>query len=193
MQLNVRRPMCVSDSKMEARTHFMAPVEIHHRHLTTRRSSRRWHASITRIGSLVFFITLATFIQACTDAGSAPPTSALSFPEDTTSHGAVSFVRDVQPIFLNNCALAGCHNASSHTGNFNTSTYATLRSGGYTFGAAVIVAGDSSGSALMQLIRSNNNLIGLRMPLGGPYKDSGLPDSLIVRIGRWIVEGAPNN
>jgi hypothetical protein len=107
--------------------------------------------------------------------------------------GQLSFAVDVQPIFLANCALPTCHEPPTPTSNFNATTYAGLRAGGYTFGSSVIVPGDSVKSEIMKMVRSNDNLIGLRMPLAGPYTNTGLPDSLIVRIGTWIVQGALNN
>jgi hypothetical protein len=107
--------------------------------------------------------------------------------------GQLSFSVDVQPIFLANCALPTCHELPTPTSNFNAATYAGLRAGGYTFGSSVIVPGDSVKSEIMKMVRTNDNLIGLRMPLAGPYTNTGLPDSLIVRIGTWIVQGALNN
>ena len=105
----------------------------------------------------------------------------------------VHFQAAVLPILLNNCALSGCHSGSSPTGQFNPSTYAGLRKGSATFGANVVVPFDSTNSQIMHMVRGSNNAIGLRMPQGGPYAATGLPDSLIVRIGTWIQQGALNN
>jgi IPT/TIG domain len=105
----------------------------------------------------------------------------------------VHFQTGILPILLNNCALSGCHSGSSPISGFNASTYDNLRKGGFTFGDKVITPGDSTTSDIMLMIRSSNNPIGLRMPQGGPYASTGLPDSLIVRIGKWIQQGALNN
>jgi len=105
----------------------------------------------------------------------------------------VHFQTGILPILLNNCALSGCHSGSSPISGFNASTYDNLRKGGFTFGTNVVISFDSTHSAIMEMVRSNNNPIGLRMPQGGPYASTGLPDSLIVRIGKWIQQGALNN
>ncbi|HTX19643.1 MAG TPA: IPT/TIG domain-containing protein [Bacteroidota bacterium] len=110
-------------------------------------------------------------------------------PPDTLVH----FQTGVLPILLNNCAIPSCHSGSNPTSQFNASTYAGVRKGGATFGANVVIPFDSTNSQIMHMIRSSNNLIGLRMPQGGPYAATGLPDSLIVRIGAWIHQGALNN
>jgi hypothetical protein len=105
----------------------------------------------------------------------------------------ISFSAKVLPIFLNNCAVSGCHSGSSPLAGFNPSTYQGLRAGGFTFGTSVVIAFDSTNSGVMQMIRSSANPYGLRMPQGGQYFATGLPDSLIVTIGTWIQQGALNN
>ncbi len=116
--------------------------------------------------------------------------------------GNISFALSIQPILQQNCALSGCHVPPSPTGGLDLTTYGTLRKGGATFGSSVVVPGDSSyssadvhtGSGIMKMLRNSNNPYGnFRMPLGGQYALDGLPDSLIVRIGTWIVQGAQNN
>lgn len=150
---------------------------------------------------LFCFIVLWVFhiIQGCKDAGTEIPVSvAPPVVQDDSSR----FNRDVHPILLANCALSGCHSGSSPQAGFNQETYAGVRAGGATFGANVIQPGDSSssssnnavGSGIMKMIRNVNNPFGnFRMPLTGPYSASGLPDSLIVKIGKWIKQGAKNN
>lgn len=108
---------------------------------------------------------------------------------DTT----VSFSARVLPILLANCAVSGCHSGTSPIANFNPSTYAGLRNGGFSYHQNVVLAGDSTNSGLMKMIRGTNNLYGLRMPQKGQYFTTGLPDSMIVTIGTWIKQGALNN
>jgi hypothetical protein len=105
----------------------------------------------------------------------------------------VHFQSGVLPILINNCALPSCHSGSFPTSGFNASTYDNLRKGGSTFGTNVVIPFDSTDSDIMKMIRSKNNPIGLLMPQSGPYAATGLPDSLIVRIGTWIEQGALNN
>ncbi len=116
--------------------------------------------------------------------------------------GSVSFALSIHPILLENCALSGCHVPPKPTGGLDLTTYASLRTGGATFGSSVVAPGDSSyssadvhtGSGIMKMLRNVNNPYGnFRMPLGGPYASTGLPDSFIVRIGTWITQGAQNN
>ncbi|GEM_PF-693164 len=108
---------------------------------------------------------------------------------DTT----VSFSAKVLPILLANCAVSGCHSGSSPIANFDPSTYAGLRKGGFSYGTSVVIPFDSTTSGLMKMIRGTNNLYNLRMPQKGQYVATGLPDSMIVTIGTWIVQGAINN
>ncbi len=105
----------------------------------------------------------------------------------------ISFNSQVLPIFTANCAVSGCHTGPTPAHGFNASTYTTLRQGGTTFGTSVIIDSDSTNSGVMKMIRGTNNPLGVRMPLAGTYAATGLPDSLIVRIGTWIKQGAKDN
>lgn len=105
----------------------------------------------------------------------------------------VSFQTDVLPILLNNCAVSGCHTGSSPSSGFNASTYEGVRAGGSKYGTSVVIQNDSTNSGIMKMIRSTQNLYGIRMPPSGKYSATGLPDSLIVTIGTWIQQGASNN
>jgi len=144
----------------------------------------------------VYFVILIS--DGCKDKGTDLPQQSPVIRDDSAR-----FNRDVHPILLANCALSGCHSGSSPTGGFNQETYAGVRAGGNTFGSNVIQPGDSSsnisalnvGSGIMKMLRNVNNPYGnFRMPQGsGPYVTSGLPDTMIVLIGKWIMQGAKNN
>jgi IPT/TIG domain len=118
--------------------------------------------------------------------------NAFQFKTSAAVDTLVHFETGILPILVNNCASSGCHSGSFPLAGFNPSTYEGLRKGGFTYGTNVVIPFDSTNSGIMQMIRSNKNLIGLRMPQGGPYASTGLPDSLIVRIGTWIYQGALN-
>ncbi len=105
--------------------------------------------------------------------------------------GPLSFALDVQPILNFGCAISGCHTGSSPSSGFNQSTYAGLRAGGINYGATVIIDGDSTNSQHMRAMRGTAT-VG-RMPFGGPWVTNGVPDSNIVKIGKWIKQGAANN
>ncbi len=120
-------------------------------------------------------------------------TASNALPLTIRGENLISFNAAVLPIFTANCAVSGCHTGPSPAHGFNASTYTTLRQGGTTFGTSVIIDFDSTGSGIMKMIRGTNNPLGVRMPLAGTYASTGLPDSLIVRIGTWIHQGAKNN
>jgi hypothetical protein len=86
----------------------------------------------------------------------------------------VSFSGSVQPVFLKNCALSGCHASSSPTGGYVLDNYNGVRSivlSGRLIGAITHSAGFSA------------------MP-----KDAAmLSDCDIALITSWIDQGAQNN
>src|SRR5262249_38164302 len=110
----------------------------------------------------------------------------------------VSLQRNVQPIFTQSCALAGCHDAT-HQENLDLRPGSTFNP---TFGivgvpsveAAGVMrvnAGASGSSYLVNKIEGTQATVhgsGVRMPPTGP-----LADSDIETIRRWIDEGARNN
>ena len=108
------------------------------------------------------------------------------------STGVTSFSADVQPILNMGCALSGCHSPPSPTSGFDQSSYAGVRAGGQKFGSQVVVPGDSSSSRIIQAMRGTAPGLG-RMPFGGPWVTTGVPDSLIRTVAAWIQEGAANN
>lgn len=105
--------------------------------------------------------------------------------------GQVSFSCDVQPIILANCATAGCHSGATPTSGFNQSTYTGMRAGGVNYGTDVIIQGDTTRSGIIKELRGTG-IVG-RMPFGGQYQATGLPNAMILTIGRWIMQGAANN
>ena len=56
-------------------------------------------------------------------------------------------------------------------------------------GAVRVVPGDPNGSYLIQKLEGRSDIIGSRMPVGGPF----LPQTDIEVIRSWIAQGAPNN
>jgi hypothetical protein len=56
-------------------------------------------------------------------------------------------------------------------------------------GAIIVVPGDPDNSYLIQKIEGRAGIVGVRMPLNGPYLSEG--QTLILK--RWIEVGAPNN
>ncbi|MEX2189611.1 MAG: hypothetical protein WEB33_02810, partial [Bacteroidota bacterium] len=105
--------------------------------------------------------------------------------------GNVSYAADVRPVLLYGCTLSGCHIGPSPVSGFDQSTYAGLRAGGINYGSNVVVPGDSTNSGIIREMRGTG-IVG-RMPFGGPWQASGVPDSLIRRTALWIQQGALYN
>ena len=120
------------------------------------------------------------------------PSNGMPITVLSSGSGGVSFAAEIQPILNTGCALSGCHAPPSPASSFDQSTYAGVRNGGSKFGAAVVVPGDSANSRIIQAMRGTAPGLG-RMPFGGPWVSSGVPDSLITTIAVWIEEGAQNN
>lgn len=85
------------------------------------------------------------------------------------------FARDILPIFNSNCAMSGCHDASSQRSGYNLTTYTGVMRG--------IKAGSTSTSTLYRQIQSGS------MP---QYPWLKVPDSLKTRLATWITSGAKN-
>lgn len=98
--------------------------------------------------------------------------------EETT---AVSFHRDVQPIFARHCL--GCHQEAKPQGAYVMTRFEALLAGGET-GEAAVVPGDPTGSYLLAQITPVDGVA--EMPKKGPP----LAAAEIETIRRWIAEGA---
>jgi hypothetical protein len=57
-------------------------------------------------------------------------------------------------------------------------------------GAVRVIAGNASGSYLIQKLEGASDIVGLRMPRNGP---PFLTTEQIALIRQWITNGAPNN
>ena len=98
---------------------------------------------------------------------------------EPASAAQVSYVRQVKPIFANNCL--DCHSEEDHKGGLDASSVSSLMKGGKKAGAA-IVAGKPDESPLVQYLR------GLRepqMPKGNP----ALSEEELHLIRQWIFAG----
>lgn len=94
------------------------------------------------------------------------------------SADTVYFEYDVLPILISNCAMSGCHDASTHAEGVILTNYAK------TISTADVVAGNSANSDLYKsIIKTGSN----RMPPNQP-----LTASQIAIIKKWIDQGAKN-
>ena len=120
-------------------------------------------------------------------------------PLDTTNQtsDSISFATQVQPIFTNNCAFAGCHAGTSPQQGMNLS-------GGLAYQNIVnVLSSERAGmmrvtpfqpdsSYLVHKIQGTQGTVGGsggQMPLGG----TPLPAQQISLIRAWITQGAKNN
>jgi IPT/TIG domain len=114
----------------------------------------------------------------------------LQFKSSAMANTTVKFDPTIELILSTNCAISGCHKPPGAASGFDQSSYSGIIAGGAEFGKNDVVAGDSTNSKIIQKLRGK---AGNRMPLTGTYAATGLPDSLIVKIGIWIMQGAQNN
>ena len=121
--------------------------------------------------------------------------NALTVTTDDGGGGAtVSFAADIQPIFDQSCALAGCHSAA-------TASAGLVLAAGSAFDNLVgtpssqqpatsrVASGDPDNSYLAHKIEGTAGISGGRMPLNR----SPLSAAQIASIRTWITEGAQNN
>jgi hypothetical protein len=91
-------------------------------------------------------------------------------------------------------ACTNCHNPALNRGGLDLSpavSYGNLVNvaSRAKAGAVRVIPGDSENSYLIHKLEGRSTIAGVRMPLGGPYLQSGQ----ILVIRRWIEIGAPNN
>ena len=108
--------------------------------------------------------------------------------------GQVTLTSLQNDFFTPTCAVSGCHNETSASAGLVLTT-------GQSFGELVNVASsqnsalnrvspnDPEASYLIKKLRGDSDIVGQRMPLGGP----SLSASEIDRFVSWIGDGAPNN
>lgn len=117
--------------------------------------------------------------------------------------GAVSFVLDLQPIFLERCAVSGCHveprdddpaydDGATAAGNLELTRAAAYSSLVNVPSWQVpslfrVEPGNPADSYLVRKLKGEGHE-GARMPFGGPY----LSEDTIAMFVAWIEQGAPN-
>jgi hypothetical protein len=142
----------------------------------------------------------ATLTAQATDASQAVGTSApvaVTITNGTTPPAAVTLSQIQTAVFSPICSV--CHNGSQPAGGALPGSM-DLRNGN-SFASLVnvpsqekpgllrIKPGDPANSYLVHKIVGAPDIVGSRMPLGGPFLDPATID----RIDAWIAAGAPNN
>ena len=128
--------------------------------------------------SVVILVT-AVLLTGCASASPAPtvasPQTAQPNRPPTAQPVAVSFAKDVLPIFEQQCVK--CHGGDKPSAGLSLESYAGLMK------KPVIQPGNADGSSLVGLIVSG------AMPKRSPR----LSDAQIKAIKDWVNAGAPNN
>lgn len=97
---------------------------------------------------------------------------------DTTK---IFFNRDILPIFVQNCAIVGCHDARTGSDGYVLTSYTTITKKG-------ISSGKPNNSTIYQVITSNNARNIMPPPPSAP-----LSKKQIELINKWITEGIKND
>jgi len=92
---------------------------------------------------------------------------------------SICFTNDILPIYVSNCTLSGCHNATSHVEGYNLSSYSSIMKG--------IVAGNANASKFYTTLFSSAEE---PMP---PSPHSPLTTLQKNTIKTWINQGAKNS
>jgi hypothetical protein len=95
-------------------------------------------------------------------------------PVNSCESTTVSYATDINPIFLTNCAVSGCHDAATSAGGNNWETYTEV---------------STKINMIICAINHNSGCFPMPRPIGSPK----LPDSTIQKIECWTEQGAQNN
>lgn len=93
---------------------------------------------------------------------------------DTINGDSICFERDILPIFVSNCAMSGCHDATTHADEYDLSNYTAILSKG-------IKPGNPNDSEIWEVIQEN------KMPPNG-----ALTREQKSYLKSWIAAGAKN-
>jgi hypothetical protein len=127
------------------------------------------------------------------------PASARCVDADSNPDVSVSFAATIRP-WMNRSAqdpeghgCKACHYTTAtnptgiEIGGLDLTTLASLRRGGVTSGANIVVPGRPCESALVQKLRGDYGPVPVRMPKDGPPY---WPSLWIQAVSDWIAEGA---
>lgn len=124
--------------------------------------------------------TLAVMLAVFGAGMSCTKTTTLVVNPGSSITTAVSFSKDVVPLFAKSCALSGCHVAGGHAPDLTeANAFQSLTVGGY------IKPGDPDNSEIMLLLTGKKSP---SMPLGGSPNEQ-----IIAEVYAWINQGAQNN
>lgn len=110
----------------------------------------------------------------------------------------VSFNRDIQPIFAENCSFPGCHNSTDRQAGLDLTSWESTMLTGSTFGAEIIPYNARWSHMTMHINRFDTNISPFSEPLMPqalmPYSN-GMPlaSNQLMKIVDWINQGAKND
>jgi hypothetical protein len=96
---------------------------------------------------------------------------------NTYNNPRACFQRDILPVLQSSCAISGCHNATTHIGGYNYTSYSNTMNS--------VSSGNPADSKLYEVITTGEE----RMP-PAPY--ASLSTAVIDSIYKWISYGALN-
>lgn len=110
----------------------------------------------------------------------------------------VSFNRDIQPIFAQNCNFPGCHNSTDKQAGIDLTTWDALMKSGSNFGAEVIPFNAQWSHMVQHINRIDTNISPFSDPLMPQAKmpyTQGMPlqREQLMKIVDWINQGAKND
>jgi hypothetical protein len=136
-----------------------------------------------KLFKFILFISIVTLIAwqswNCKDDVAGNDLNNIVFPDSN-----VSYHKQVEPLFLNSCAIpGGCHAGDNPAGGVSFETWLDAR-----YKVGVISAGDTASSRLIWAIEGRDPYVP-RMPLDRPPLNA----NQIKGLKTWIKEGAQNN
>jgi len=121
-------------------------------------------------------------VAGCQHESLAPPNLDPDYISSPCSPDSAYFVRDVLPILASNCAVSGCHDASTRAEGVRLDHYRAV------IQTAEVRAGDPENSELFEVCVETRPE--KRMP---PPPRSPLSSAQVETLRRWIAQGARNN
>ncbi len=126
-------------------------------------------------GVVIFFGTAAITLNSCVHAPYVMPES------QRTNDPSICFERDIQPIFISNCAKSGCHSGNRGAGGYLLDNYKHIVSKG-------IVPGNIAASKIWESVDMHTFSV-QHMPIQSP----DLTPTELDLIKRWIIAGATDS
>jgi hypothetical protein len=135
-------------------------------------------------------------LAACLAPDVGPPLAGVCSNADTQPDVPVSFATQIRPLLNRSTGGCSCHMPTSggpgtaiQLSGLNLGSLSSLRAGGLTSGARIVVAGEPCASILYQKV-DEAPPFGSRMPLGGP---PFFTEQELDLLHDWIAEGAADN